>query len=165
MLDVWVGLSLRCASPVATRLNRRGSRRTSPRRSDRFGHHRSRSCRAWRVDRSRGRPDRRSLGFDGHERVRASGNGNSVPSRRRTGVDWRSGSRQAEYVSSRYERRFSTVRSVLLGAVAVGAIAVAAAKGLTALGTGTHPVRRKEIRPPRRRGFLVGPSSVAMTVS
>ena len=43
---------------------------------------------------------------------------------------------RSEYVSSRYERRFSTVRSVLLGAVAVGAIAVAAAEGLSGLGTG-----------------------------
>lgn len=43
---------------------------------------------------------------------------------------------KSDYVSSRYERRFSAVRSVLLGAVAVGAIAAAAAKGLSAFGTG-----------------------------
>ena len=43
---------------------------------------------------------------------------------------------KSEYVSSRYERRFSTVRSVLFGAVAVGAVAVVAAKGLSGFGTG-----------------------------
>jgi hypothetical protein len=43
---------------------------------------------------------------------------------------------KSEYVSSRYERHLSVVRSALLGAVAVGAVAVVAAKGLSALGTG-----------------------------
>jgi hypothetical protein len=46
---------------------------------------------------------------------------------------------RSEYVSARYERRFSTVRSVLLGAVAVGAIAAVAAEGLSGLGTGDVP--------------------------
>lgn len=46
---------------------------------------------------------------------------------------------KTDYVGSRYERHFSTVRSALLGAVAVGAIAIVAAKGLSGLGTGDQP--------------------------
>jgi len=43
---------------------------------------------------------------------------------------------KTDFVESRYERQFSTVRSVLLGAIAVGAVAYVAAKGLSALGSG-----------------------------
>lgn len=41
-----------------------------------------------------------------------------------------------EYVASRYERRFSTARTVALGAVAVGAVALVAAKSLQGFGQG-----------------------------
>jgi len=41
-----------------------------------------------------------------------------------------------EYVGTRYERKFSTVRSVALGAVAVAAIAVVAGKGLRGFSQG-----------------------------
>lgn len=61
-----------------------------------------------------------------------------------------------DYVGSRYERHFSTVRTVLLGAVAVGAVALVASQGLAALGKGDVPGTGKgdttvtQIRLPRR---------------
>jgi hypothetical protein len=44
---------------------------------------------------------------------------------------------KSEYVGSRYERRFSAGRTAALGAVAVGAVVLVAAKGLRVLGQGT----------------------------
>ncbi|HEV8496781.1 MAG TPA: hypothetical protein VGQ56_07975 [Gemmatimonadaceae bacterium] len=43
---------------------------------------------------------------------------------------------KSEYVASRYERRFSTVRSVTLGAVAVVIVALVASKSLRGFGQG-----------------------------
>lgn len=43
---------------------------------------------------------------------------------------------KSEYVASRYERRFSTVRSVTLGAVAVVVVALVASKSLRGFGQG-----------------------------
>jgi len=43
---------------------------------------------------------------------------------------------KSEFVTSRYERRFSPVRTGLLAAVAVGAVAVVAAKGLAGFAPG-----------------------------
>ena len=62
---------------------------------------------------------------------------------------------RTEFVSSRYERRFSPVRSALLGAVAVGAVALVATKGLGGLGTGDTDQRKPDttatqIRLPRK---------------
>jgi len=41
-----------------------------------------------------------------------------------------------EYVTSRYQRKFSTVKSVALGAIAVGAVALVATAGLRGLSQG-----------------------------
>ncbi len=41
-----------------------------------------------------------------------------------------------EYVTSRYERKFSTVKSVALGAIAAGAVALVATAGLRGLNQG-----------------------------
>jgi hypothetical protein len=43
---------------------------------------------------------------------------------------------KSEYVGARYERRFSTVRSVALGALAVGAVALVATASLRGFGQG-----------------------------
>lgn len=43
---------------------------------------------------------------------------------------------KSEYVSARYDRRFSAVRSAALGAVAVGAVALIATKSLHGFGQG-----------------------------
>lgn len=81
-----------------------------------------------------------------------------------TGVHFLRGGEQAwtgemvhvktDFVSARYERQFSWVRTGLLSAVAVGAIAVVAAKGLTGLGTGDLPMPKdssaQTTRSPRR---------------
>ena len=46
---------------------------------------------------------------------------------------------KTSYVSSLYERRFSTARSIALGTAAVGAIAAIATQSLTGLGTPSGP--------------------------
>jgi hypothetical protein len=43
---------------------------------------------------------------------------------------------RSDYVGARYERRFSTMRSVALGALAVGAVALVAKSSLHGLGQG-----------------------------
>jgi hypothetical protein len=43
---------------------------------------------------------------------------------------------KSDYVGNRYERRFSTARSVALGALAVGAVAIVATTSLRGLGQG-----------------------------
>jgi hypothetical protein len=63
-----------------------------------------------------------------------------------TGVHFLRGGEQAwrgemvhiktDFVSSRFERQFSTGRTLVLGAIAVGAIAAVAASGLVGFGTG-----------------------------
>ena len=62
---------------------------------------------------------------------------------------------KTDFVGSRYERHFSPVRSALLGAVAVGAVALVVTKGLGGLGTGDSDSRKPDttatqVRMPRK---------------
>jgi len=68
-----------------------------------------------------------------------------------------------EYVTSRYQRKFSTVKTVALSAIAVGAVALVATKGLSGLSQGdrgsipgdTSQTVRRPLRPLRLDLFKI----------